>query len=666
MPESDKGFSNAPRSKSWKGVTRTRSNRTTGNDVSGGSHNIFRAAWTFFREGSKRSSKNVSLDPTDHEHVHAVQGGGDRGSTRNYNHERNGNDNRRYKPERKRPGNAKGNVTEARTDRGSTPLSQSTPEDADVKPVSRKTRASKNGADTDSPSSCSSLDSNGSADTNKEDNTAVGPAKGADASAGDRSLSTPAEALPPLYETLFPLGRSAGKAEVDAKAGDSAAIAAAPAFVKAARSRSDRHVLMRGTSSVRQRASVSFRRMLTTSNEVSPSAGASPPQGFHPQVNDTAAMRAAYGKKGPLFGDVFAGAPRKPKNKVMLHDQEKNFIRSLHEIDVWDRSIINASPPLLGPDRAQNYAPMASPQAAAWGLKGMRHDKNEDRTLVPVGPKKTLVLDLDETLISSRRTPCNCDFKIVFKVHYEETGGSGDNFAANAGAPPAEGGSNKNVNGSSKSNDITNKVREVRYYVRLRPGLTKFLEKTSALYELVVWTASGKSYADAVIDLLDPDGKYFSYRLYREACTRHKGLNVKDLRRLGRPMDSVILIDNYVYSFGFTLDNGIPISPWTGNEEAKESGLKMAYTLLKHVARVPDVRVPLITAFDLYKTIHGTRPHLPPPSMAPADVSTSSFPRTTATAPPPLTSVFASSPGAFSEGETRTTRGVAATLMKEQ
>ena len=84
--------------------------------------------------------------------------------------------------------------------------------------------------------------------------------------------------------------------------------------------------------------------------------------------------------------------------------------------------------------------------------------------------------------------------------------------------------------------------------------------------QLVVWTASGKSYADAVIDLLDPDGKYFSYRLYREACTRHKGLNVKDLRRLGRPMDAVILIDNYVYSFGFTLDNGIPISPWTGNE----------------------------------------------------------------------------------------------------
>lgn len=84
--------------------------------------------------------------------------------------------------------------------------------------------------------------------------------------------------------------------------------------------------------------------------------------------------------------------------------------------------------------------------------------------------------------------------------------------------------------------------------------------------QLVVWTASGKSYADAIIDLLDPNGQYFTKRLYRESCVRVQGLCVKDLRRLGRPMDSVVLLDNYVYSFGFTLDNGVPISPWTGDE----------------------------------------------------------------------------------------------------
>lgn len=94
---------------------------------------------------------------------------------------------------------------------------------------------------------------------------------------------------------------------------------------------------------------------------------------------------------------------------------------------------------------------------------------------------------------------------------------------------------------------------------------------TIALLQLVIWTASGKTYADAIIDLLDADGEFFSQRLYRESCVRlkdarFKDVYIKDLRRLGLPMDTVVLVDNYVYSFGLTLDNGIPIFPWTGDE----------------------------------------------------------------------------------------------------
>ena len=79
--------------------------------------------------------------------------------------------------------------------------------------------------------------------------------------------------------------------------------------------------------------------------------------------------------------------------------------------------------------------------------------------------------------------------------------------------------------------------------------------------QLVVWTASGKPLAVALLDRLDLDGKYFLHRLYREACTRYEGLYIKDVRRLGRPMHSVVVLDNSVYSFGLTLDNGVPISP---------------------------------------------------------------------------------------------------------
>jgi TFIIF-interacting CTD phosphatase-like protein len=51
----------------------------------------------------------------------------------------------------------------------------------------------------------------------------------------------------------------------------------------------------------------------------------------------------------------------------------------------------------------------------------------------------------------------------------------------------------------------------------------------------VIFTASLSKYADPVIDLLDKH-RVCKHRLFREACTSHKGNYVKDLLRLGRPI----------------------------------------------------------------------------------------------------------------------------------
>jgi len=54
------------------------------------------------------------------------------------------------------------------------------------------------------------------------------------------------------------------------------------------------------------------------------------------------------------------------------------------------------------------------------------------------------------------------------------------------------------------------------------------------------------------------------FRLYRDHCIRTKeGIYVKDLRILmNQDLSQTILVDNAVYSFGFQLDNGIPIIPF--------------------------------------------------------------------------------------------------------
>ena len=68
-----------------------------------------------------------------------------------------------------------------------------------------------------------------------------------------------------------------------------------------------------------------------------------------------------------------------------------------------------------------------------------------------------------------------------------------------------------------------------------------------------VFTASHREYADAVINLIDPDGTLINFRLYREHCFQTvDGIFIKDLRVIrNRDLKDMILVDNSVYSFGF-------------------------------------------------------------------------------------------------------------------
>ena len=96
--------------------------------------------------------------------------------------------------------------------------------------------------------------------------------------------------------------------------------------------------------------------------------------------------------------------------------------------------------------------------------------------------KKTLVLDLDETLVHSSFMPIkDPDFVVPVTI---------DNHSHNV-------------------------------YVLKRPGVDEFLEALGYIYEIVVFTASLAKYADPVLNALDRH-KVVRHRLFREACVKHK------------------------------------------------------------------------------------------------------------------------------------------------
>ena len=162
--------------------------------------------------------------------------------------------------------------------------------------------------------------------------------------------------------------------------------------------------------------------------------------------------------------------------------------------------------------------------------------------------KKTLVLDLDETLVHSSFFPFEKN-DIVLNVNLD--------------------GVYYNI------------------YVLIRPWVEKFIQEMGKYFEIIIFTASIAAYASPLLDILDK-GKNIQYRLYREHCNFVNGVFIKDLKRLNRSLKDVIIIDNSPLAYAFDVDNGLPIISWFDNRDDRE--LLHLEPILKFLGKVDDVR----------------------------------------------------------------------------
>jgi CTD small phosphatase-like protein 2 len=106
-----------------------------------------------------------------------------------------------------------------------------------------------------------------------------------------------------------------------------------------------------------------------------------------------------------------------------------------------------------------------------------------------------------------------------------------------------------------------------------------------------VFTAAEKTYADLILDVIDPEKKWIKHRLYRDHCFRsEEGVYVKDLRIVSdRDIEDVVLVDNCMLSFSHQLENGIPICAYVGNNP-DDSELLYLITYLDEAFHQDDIR----------------------------------------------------------------------------
>lgn len=128
----------------------------------------------------------------------------------------------------------------------------------------------------------------------------------------------------------------------------------------------------------------------------------------------------------------------------------------------------------------------------------------------------------------------------------------------------------------------------------VRPFAREFLLKLQAHYEIVVFTAALKDYADWILDRIDT-GRSIRYRLYRDHTTFQNGVYLKDLSRLNRDLSKTIIVDNNPDNFQMHPENGIYIKSWY--EDPNDLALKHLTGVLVRIAesQETDIRKALAT-----------------------------------------------------------------------
>ena len=247
----------------------------------------------------------------------------------------------------------------------------------------------------------------------------------------------------------------------------------------------------------------------------------------------------------------------RPSSKRLLPITHQSFFSSKKNKKKSNSQYKYFQPPdiisQVKPSYLNNFIQPMNPHKSSFTPTNHSSIYQEDTFLLPqkspeFTDKKTLILDLDETLVHSSFTPFEKN-DIVLNVDFD--------------------GIMYNI------------------YVLVRPEAKNFIKNISKYFEVVTFTASLSNYASPLLDLLDSEHN-IKYRLYREHCTFLNGIYIKDLKRLNRNLKDLIIVDNSPLAYAFHSENGLPIKTWY--DDPNDVELIKISKLLEFLSKAKDVR----------------------------------------------------------------------------
>ena len=147
-------------------------------------------------------------------------------------------------------------------------------------------------------------------------------------------------------------------------------------------------------------------------------------------------------------------------------------------------------------------------------------------------------------------------------------------------------------------NTLINFKQESNYFnlnknsalLELRPGLFPFLSQMKKYFELIIFSLYTKKIADYIINIIQQKEKFFEYKFYVQHSIIIENEFTKELKRIGRPIDKIIIVDNFPQNYKMNKKNAINIKSFWGknNNDNNDNTLSELGNILINIIKDED------------------------------------------------------------------------------